>query len=227
MKHLIMAVAAAAAFVPAIAEAQVQQRQRPIGGRRGNQQLPPDSMMRRNRAALEGEVGQRMWMRMQNVLGLNDAQMAKVRDINQRFAQRNQLLFQQERDIRMSINDERIAADSTRQSQMADLLARMLKAQRQRIDLMEEEQKELATVLTPLQRANYMGIQEQMRRNIEMLRQQGGPGGAGNPGGRPGRMGPPGGQPQGPPPDGMGPGGGGIRRPPPGGPPPGAPPATP
>ena len=125
-----------------------------------------------------------------------------------------QVLNEQERDIRMAINDERIAADSTHGKQLEDLLDRMIKSQRQRIDLMEAEQKDLATVLSPLQRASYLGIQEQMRRAVEDMRRGGGPGGPGGPGGR---MGPPDGQPQGPPPDGMGPNGlrgRGIRRPP-------------
>jgi hypothetical protein len=232
MKNLIMAVAAAAVLAPALSEAQVQQRnpQRPLGGRRGNQQMPQDSMARRNRAALEGQIGQRMWMRMQNVLGLTDAQMTKVRDINGRYLARRELLNQQERDVRMALNDERIAADSTRQSQIADLMDRLIKSQRQRIDIMEQEQKELATVLTPLQRANYLGIEENIRRQVEEFRRQGGPGGMGGPGGRQGRMGPPpDGQPQGPPPDGMGPGGARrpLRVPPGGGPPPDGPPGTP
>lgn len=213
MRKTILAATLAAVILPLATEA--QNPNRPPGGRRGMQQGPGDTLPRRNRAALEGQLQQRMAQRMQNVLGLSDEQMNKLRDINGRYIARRLLLNQQERDIRMALNDEQITADSSRQKQVADLLDRMIKAQRQRIDILEAEQKDLATILTPLQRATYLGIEEQMRRQMEQLRQGGG------------RMGPPDGQPQGPPPDGMGGPGGrqgrGFRRPPDGQGPPAGP----
>ena len=41
-----------------------------------------------------------------------------------------------------------------------------------RADLLEAEQKELSTFLTPLQRAQYLGLKEQLDRKILQLRQQ-------------------------------------------------------
>jgi Spy/CpxP family protein refolding chaperone len=202
-----------------------------VGGAQGNPNRPgrrgggaaqprPDSVMQ-NRAALEGQVRDRLGQMARRQLGLNDAQADKLRQTNEKFADRRRTLMEQERDIRMSLRDEMISGDSTRQKQVGDLLDRMVKSQRQRIELMESEQKELATFLTPMQRARYFGLEEQLRRRVEQMRAEGGeggrmgPGGPGGPGGLGGRgrM-----RPNGPPPDGDGMGG-----PPPGGGAPGDP----
>ncbi|HVZ48337.1 MAG TPA: Spy/CpxP family protein refolding chaperone [Gemmatimonadaceae bacterium] len=179
--------------------------------------MPPDSTGP-GRAQLEERVRQRFAQRLKTQLGLTDDQMAKVRDINLRYAERRRTLLDQERDVRMSLREAVVAADSTRQGDVAKLLDRMMTSQRQRIDLLEQEQKDLASVLTPLQRATYMGMEEQLRQAVEGMR-----------GGRGGRMGAPGG----PPPDGANgqgvPNGPRARRGPPGappGPPAGAPPSV-
>jgi len=175
-------------------------------GRRGGAagQARPDSAMQ-NRAALEGQVRDRVGQMARRQLGLNDAQADKLRQTNEKFADRRRTLMEQERDIRMSLRDEMISGDSTRQKQVGDLMDRMVKSQRQRIELMESEQKELATFLTPMQRARYFGLEEQLRRRVEQMRAQAGEGGRMGPGGGPGgrgRM-----RPNGPPPDGDGMGG--------------------
>ena len=182
---------------------------RPAQRRPAAGQPQPDSTMR-NRTQLEGRVRDRLGQMARRQLGLNDAQAEKLAQTNAKFADRRRTLIEQERDVRMSLRDEMISDDSTRQQQVGDLMDRMVKAQRQRIDLMEQEQKELATFLTPMQRARYFGLEEQLRRRVEQMRQEGGqggrmgpggmgPGGPMGPGGRGGRM-----RPGGPPPDGDG-----------------------
>lgn len=184
MRRTLMLVAAMAAAVPVLADAQGNP---PRPGRRGamQQQPQPDSA-RPNRAALEAQVRQRFAQMLRNRLGLTDAQMQKVVEINTRYAERRRTLLEQERDIRMSLREEIVAADSSRQNQVADLLDRMMKAQRQRIDVLEAEQRELAGVLTPLQRAQYLGMEEQIRQRVEGMRGQGGRLGPGRPGANPG-----------------------------------------
>lgn len=207
MRHTRMLIALALVAVPLIVEAQVR-NPGGRGGRRGAMAGQPDDSAGRGRAVLEGEIRQRLARQMQVRLGLTEAQMTKVREINLRYAERRQTLMQQERDVRMSLRDEMITADSSRQEAVADLLDRMLRVQRQRLDIQEQEQRDLATVLTPFQRATYIGFEEQVRQRMDQMRQQGG------------RMGPP---PEGGP-DGMGappngrfaPGRGNLRRRPPG-----------
>jgi len=146
---------------------QAQVRPAPGGARR-------DSMP--NRAQMEQRVRERLGGMMKQQLGLNEQQMTKLQETNRRFQEKQRLLVDQERDIRMSLRDEMIAGDSARQAQVAGLLDRMLKVQHQRLDLLEQEQKELSGFLTPVQRAKYLGIQEGMRRRMQQMRQQpGGP----------------------------------------------------
>ena len=181
----------------------------------------PDSLAR-NRAALEGQVRERITQVARQRLGLTDAQAEKLGQSNAKYADRRRTLMEQEREVRMTLRDEMIAGDSSRQRQIGELLDRTMKVQRQRVDLLEEEQRELATFLTPLQRASYFGLEEQLRQRMQQMRADGRAGGFGGPGGRGGRM-----RPNGPPPDGMGPDGpppGGMaRRRPPGDVPPGPP----
>lgn len=171
---------------------------RPQGRRGRAMQQMQDSGPPPDRAALEERVRQRFAQVLRNRLGLTDEQMTKVRDVNLKYAGRRRTLLDQERDIRMSLREAIVAADSSNQQPVAKLLDRMMTAQRQRIDLLEQEQKDLSSVLTPLQRASYMGLEEQLRQGIEGMRggrggRRGGPppdGGNGN-GPAAGRRGPP------------------------------------
>ena len=62
--------------------------------------------------------------------------------------------------------------DNANQDRIAAALDRMLQIQGQRHDLMVEEQKEFASFMTPLQRAKYLALQEQIRKRVEALRRQ-------------------------------------------------------
>lgn len=172
---LVMALAAAVAL-PSIVDAQGQPPRRGQGRRGLPDSTAPD------RAALEERVRQRFAQVLRNRLGLTDDQMVKVQAINQRYAERRRTLMDQERGVRMSLRQAIMAADSANQSGVSALLDRVLVTQRQRIDLLEQEQRDLSSVLTPLQRASYMGIEEQLRRGFE---------GMGGRGGRGPRRGPP------------------------------------
>ena len=136
------------------------------GGVPGGRQGPQD------RAQLEQQVRERLGNRLKMELGLTDAQIAKVAETNRKFEEKHRILLDQERDVRMSIRDEMLRGDTTRQSQVGGLLDRIIKNERQRVDLMEQEQKDLAAVLTPMQRAKYFGIQEAVRKRMQQMRQQ-------------------------------------------------------
>lgn len=154
-------------------------------GRRGGPPPTADSA-RPSRAQMEERIRARFAEHLKTQLGLTDEQMTQVRDISLRYAERRRLLLDQERAIRMSLREWIVAGDSSRQAEVALQLDRMIASQRQRIDLLDQEQKDLAAVLTPLQRAAYMGMEEQFRQAVDGMRggrpgPQGGPlpGGAG------------------------------------------------
>jgi hypothetical protein len=66
---------------------------------------------------------------------------------------------------------EILAGRAADQSQVATALDRVLRIQRERIDLQIEEQRAFAEFMTPVQRARYAALQEQLRRRAERLRQ--------------------------------------------------------
>jgi periplasmic protein CpxP/Spy len=124
-----------------------------------------------NRADLEQQVQQRIAQVTKQQLGLNDAQMTKLQETNRKYDEKRRLVVDQERDVRMSLRDEMLRPDSARQTQVAALLDRVIKTQRQRVDIQEQEQKELAGFLTPIQRAKYFALEQQVRQRVNQMRQ--------------------------------------------------------
>ena len=142
-------------------------------GGRGMPQGPPPAgdSTRPNRANLERQVRERIAQVTKERLGATDQQMAKLQETNTKFDEKRRVVVDQERDVRMSLRDEMLRPDSARQGQVAALLDRVIKTQRQRVDLQEQEQKELAGFLTPLQRAKYFALEQQVRQRVNQMRQ--------------------------------------------------------
>jgi hypothetical protein len=143
-----------------------------------------------DRAALEQRVRERMAAMIKNRLGLTDDQMKKLGETNTRYEERRRLLREQERDIRMGMRDELLLGDKANQTRVGEMLDRLLRVQRQRLDIVEQEQKELSGYLTPVQRVRFHALQDQMKKWRDELR-GGGP--DRRPGSRPrgaGRIGP-------------------------------------
>lgn len=130
---------------------------------------PPGS----ERDSLEARVRVRMGQMLRTQLGLTDPQMRQLMASNRRFEGRRRDLLGQEREVRNGLRDELASGDTTRNAQIGVLLERMLSVQRQRIELLEAEQADLAGFLTPIQRARYFGLEEQLRRRVEEMTDQG------------------------------------------------------
>lgn len=128
--------------------------------------LPPAE-----RAALEQRFRQRFAEIVQARVGVSPAQMEQLQETNQRFDPRRRELFAQEREVRREMREalERPESAAT-QERVAALMERGLRVQRQRLDLVEEEQRALMAFLTPVQRAKYFGLQEQIRRRVDEMR---------------------------------------------------------
>jgi len=71
---------------------------------------------------------------------------------------------------------ELLAGDAANQQKVATYLDQMLRFQRRRIDIQENEQRELGKFLTPVQRAKYFGLQAQLRKRMMELRDRAGAG---------------------------------------------------
>lgn len=139
------------------------------------------------RGELEAELRRGFARAVRQRVGLTEDQMRKLAPITQKYANERARIQLDERQARMELGRilrDSVAGDSAK---VEGLMARMLDAQKRQVQLLEEEQKELATIMSPLQRARFFGLREQMRRQLEERRRGRGEG----LGGPPPRRGPP------------------------------------
>lgn len=134
------------------------------------QAQPVTAAQKGNRAALEQRFRERTAKLAQQRLGLTDAQLARLEQTNARFAPQLRQLAAQERDVRGQLRQEMMAGNSANQQRVSDLLDASIRLQKQRIAVVESEQKDLAAFLTPVQRARYIALQTQFRKRAEELR---------------------------------------------------------
>lgn len=124
------------------------------------------------RARLEQQVRERFGRVVQQRLALSDAQMTRLAETNRRFEGERRQLIQQEREVRLQLRSELGDDSAADQKHVDELIRRAIGIQRQRLDLVEREQRELAAFLTPVQRARYLDLQEKLRRRVEQLRSE-------------------------------------------------------
>jgi len=124
------------------------------------------------RQQLEARLRQRLWSITKNRVGFSDEQMTKLAQTSRGFDQRRRQLAADERQQRQLLRREILAGSAADQSQVATALDRVLQIQRERIDLQIQEQRAFAEFMTPVQRARYAALQEQLRRRAEKLRVQ-------------------------------------------------------
>jgi hypothetical protein len=126
-----------------------------------------------NRAALEQQFRERTARLTQQRLGLTDPQLRRLEQTNARFAPQLRQLAAQERDVRRQLRQEMMAGNSANQQRVSDLLDASIRLQKQRIAIVESEQKDLAVFLTPVQRVRYIALQAQFRKRAQELSGQG------------------------------------------------------
>lgn len=127
-----------------------------------------------NRAALEQQFRERTARLAQQRLGLTDPQLRRLEQTNARFAPQLRQVAAEERDVRRQLRQEMMAGNAANQQHVSDLLDAAIRLQKQRIAIVESEQKDLAGFLTPVQRARYIALQAQFRKRAEELSRQGG-----------------------------------------------------
>ena len=140
-----------------------------VGGVRRRERLAPGAQ-KQGRQQLEQQFRRGVARVVKQRLGLSDDQMSKLSRSSAQYEGRRRALFQQERAERLALRAEMQAGASGDQGKIAGSLDRLLQLQRSRIELQIEEQREYATFMSPLQRAKYFALQEQLRRRLEGMR---------------------------------------------------------
>lgn len=135
---------------------------------------PPqrDSTSRRGGRAIEEQLQQRIATIMQERLQLNDEQLRQLVEVTRTFERERMQVRSQDYRLRTAMRTQLLAGDTASQERVAELLEQMPRVERRRIDLMESEQRELAKFLTPVQRARYIALQDEIRRNMEQIRER-------------------------------------------------------
>lgn len=124
------------------------------------------------RQDLELRLRRGLWRVAKQRIGFTDEQMSKLAESSRTFDERRRTLVRQERAERLALRSEIVAGSSANQTRIAGALDRMMQLQRERVDLQIDEQRAFSTFMTPLQRAKYGALQEQLRRRVENLQRQ-------------------------------------------------------
>jgi Spy/CpxP family protein refolding chaperone len=125
------------------------------------------------RQELERRFRERSAEIVRRQLQLNDNQMSRLQGVNRQFETQRVALFAEERRARQALRAE-LTSTNPNQQKVATLLDQLMGVSRRRFDIQASEQRELAKFLTPVQRAKYFGLQNQLRQRVEEVQKRGG-----------------------------------------------------
>ena len=131
---------------------------------------------RRNAASMDAErteMERRFQARLDTIvrerLQLTDEQFTKLRDVASRTESVRRALRRDEYTARYALRRELMAGARASETRVAEILDQMPKLEQRKLDLLETEQRELATFLTAIQRARYFALQDELRRSMQEL----------------------------------------------------------
>ncbi|MEP6990624.1 MAG: hypothetical protein ABJA80_06810 [bacterium] len=116
---------------------------------------------------LQQQVRRSLWRAAKQRVGFSDEQMTQLEQTSSRFDQQRRQLAQEERAQRVAMRSQILADSGANQAVIAASMDRLHALQQRRLDLQAEEQKEFATFMTPLQRAKFTALQDQVRRRLQ------------------------------------------------------------
>ena len=125
-----------------------------------------------NQRALAMQVRQAFFGVLRRQLNLSDDQATRLAAVDRRFRQQRSQIQRDDHLARLGLTAA--MQDSTSppdQARIASYMDQLVQGQHRRAALLEAEQVELAAFLTPLQRARYQALNEQLNRRIAQLRQ--------------------------------------------------------
>ena len=120
-----------------------------------------------NRQQLQQQVRRTLWRVTKQRIGFTDEQMLHLERTSQRYDQERRQLALEERTQRVAMRREILADTAANQAVIASALDRLHALQQRRLDIQAEEQKEFSTFMTPLQRARFAALQDQVRKRLQ------------------------------------------------------------
>jgi Spy/CpxP family protein refolding chaperone len=144
-----------------------------IGGRAAG--VLPRKNAAANQQALTRQIRQRFDAVVRKQLNLSDDQARQLTAAEARFQPQRNQLQRDERQARLALREALQDSSGTPdQAKISRYMDQLVQAQHRRADLLEAEQKELGGFLTPLQRARYQGLHDQLNKRIQELRKKAG-----------------------------------------------------
>ena len=124
--------------------------------------------------ALADQVKQAFAGVVRTRLNLTEDQTRQLQTTDRRFQQQRNQVGREERQARVALAAALAdTAGTPDQGKIGQYVDQLVQAQHRRADLLEAEQKELSAFLTPLQRARYLALREQLGRKVKQLQQDG------------------------------------------------------
>jgi protein CpxP len=154
---LLVGVAVPSASAQGGRSAQVPEQRRPAGAAR---------------IAMERRLQERINEVIRKRLALSDDQFSKLRDVAARLEDDRRILRNDEQTTRFALRQELLAGDRVNEARVAEMLDKMPGYERRRLDLLEQEQRELARFLSPSQRARYFALQDELRRGMQDMQRR-------------------------------------------------------
>jgi periplasmic protein CpxP/Spy len=121
---------------------------------------------------IDQRVQRRIAEMLKERLSLSEDQVRQLEAVTRKLDQERRQVRGEEFRLRMALRTQLTAGDSASNDSIAVLLDRMPIMERRKIDLLETEQRELAQFLTPMQRAQYIAFQEEIRRSMDQIRER-------------------------------------------------------
>lgn len=140
----------------------------------GLAQIPDSARMRdttQRRALVESQLRARLSQIVQTRLGLSADQARRLAETDRRFESQRQDMALRERRVRQEMRRAMQGGESDERA-VGALIDQMIQLQRDRVELLAREQRDLAQFLTPVQRARYIALQNDLRRRVEMMQRQ-------------------------------------------------------
>jgi periplasmic protein CpxP/Spy len=116
---------------------------------------------------LERQFRERLDSLVRVRLQLTDEQHSRLREVASRTEQERRTLRGEEIRIRLALRRELMAGDKANEAKVAELLDQVPVLERRRLEVSEQELKELSRFLSAVQRARYFALQEQLRWSMQ------------------------------------------------------------
>jgi Spy/CpxP family protein refolding chaperone len=132
---------------------------------------PPEVNVPPRRQALEREFRQRSEQVVREKLSLSDEQVSRLRAVNAGIGGQRNALLAQERSVRLDLRDEMAQGGAADQSKVSQLMTQARDLQGRRFALQQDEEQQLSSFMTPVQVAQYVGLQAQIRQRMREMQQ--------------------------------------------------------